>query len=95
MKALFEKKLKIPTWALTPLLYADEEGLTEDEQSALNNWCNSMHSRFPGCYMVISPLDTGAYFAYYPEFGKGADVLDCDVTMTKHEMVIREIYGNP
>ncbi len=83
MKILYETILKIPTWALSTLINADDSGLENREISMINNWENSMHRQFPDCYMIVKPLENGYYFAYHPEFGSGADVTDCNIIMAK------------
>ena len=64
------------------LINGDTEGITDEEKAIIDKWWE--HNNV----VTVSPAtdDEGSshpYFSYFPAFGLGSDVIDCNVMMMK------------
>lgn len=72
----------VPTWALCYIINGDAEGITIDEAAEIDRWLTDLKID------VVSPItdaegNWSPYFKAYPIFGKGAEVVDCNILMRK------------
>lgn len=65
---------KIPTWALSAILYCDYTGLSEEAIDLLERWLGTSD------YDDIYPPREGdePYFSSHPAFGLACDVYECE-----------------
>ena len=78
----FETIEKIPTWALCYIINGDSEGISDEEAAEINQWLTDLKID------IVSPItdsegNWSPYFKAYPIFGKGAEVVDCNILMRK------------
>lgn len=71
----------IPVWAMCYLCYGDIDSISAEEQAIIDAWWSRNN------VVAVSPVqddDQGCtpYFDYFPAFGLGADVIDCNVIVS-------------
>ena len=69
--------VRIPTWALSYLVNADDSGLDAEDKKTVDEWVERTRN---GGRIDLCPWSDGEpYFTWYPAFGLACDVEDCDV----------------
>lgn len=81
MKTYKNYEVKMPTYALSYLVYADDSGLEPQEKDAINRFMEQFYREAHSVSgsLVISPNMDEEYFAYYPAFGLGCNVVDTNI----------------
>lgn len=64
-------KEKIPSWAISAIIYDDYTGLEDSEIDLIQRWFEDTG------YDYVCTTDSDPYFTNYPAFGLPCDVYDC------------------
>lgn len=72
----------IPVWAMCYIFYGDLDSVSEEEQAIIDAWWSRNN------VVAVSPVQDDEqgltpYFDYFPAFGLGSDVIDCNVIVSK------------
>ena len=59
--------LSIPAWALSYLINADAEGLSDEDRDTVDRWVQSF---LPGAFLISIEDNDNEFFTWHPEFGK-------------------------
>ena len=83
MKTIYQRTVKMPTYALCYLINADPSGL-EPKEVKLINTSMRFYENIAKMYngnIVYSPVNDEPYFTWNPEFGLACDVIDCEIVI--------------
>lgn len=69
----------MPIWSLCYIINGDPSGLSDDDIAQIDAFYESYKKQ--GLHIcIVSPHDgDDGSFSYFPAFGLGCDVIDCDV----------------